>query len=66
MDLNGLPYGSYVSKDILANLYDLMKKDPEFKKADYLENIFKASEINGGLYELIPAFSALHRSGQNR
>lgn len=58
MDLNGLPYGSYVSKGILADLYRFMEDDPEFKKEDYLENVFKASEIDGGLYELIPVFSA--------
>ena len=33
-----------------------MDNDSSFNKADYLENIFKAYEMNGKLYSLVPSF----------
>lgn len=50
--LSGLPVGKYVSKNLLANFYDLMKNDSEFKKDNYFQNIWKSLEINGGLYSM--------------
>lgn len=48
---------SYISKGLLANLYDFMKTDPDFDRSDYLENYFKAHEVGGKLYEIAPTFN---------
>lgn len=48
---------SYISKGLLADLYDFMDSDPDFDRGDYLENYFKAHEVNGKLYEIAPEFS---------
>ena len=48
---------SYISKGLLANLYDFMDSDPDFDRSDYLENYFKAYEVGGKLYEIAPTFT---------
>lgn len=48
---------SYISKGLLANLYDFMNGDPDFNRSDYLENYFKAYEVGGKLYEIAPTFN---------
>ena len=52
-----LPVESYAEKGLLADYYDFIDNDPEMCREDFLENIFKACEINGGLYENITSFS---------
>ncbi|MBD5145531.1 MAG: extracellular solute-binding protein [Ruminococcus sp.] len=52
----GLPMESYAEKGLLADFYDFIDNDPEMSREDFLENIFKACEINGGLYENITYF----------
>ena len=54
-----LPYDSYVSKRLFTDLYALMDADPNFDRSLYLENIFKACEVDGKLYSLIPRFSLM-------
>jgi len=53
----GLPVDSYFSKGYLVDLYPYMD-DPELgiNRAEYMENIFKASEHDGKLYSLIASF----------
>ena len=55
---------SYISKGLLANLYDFMKNDPDFDRSDYLENYFKAYEVDGKLYEIVPAFDIITLFGK--
>ena len=52
-----LPIESYAEKGLLANYYDFIDSDPEMSREDFLENVFKAYEINGGLYQDIASFS---------
>ncbi len=52
-----MPVESYVSKGLLADLYDLMDSDADFNREDYLQNIFSAYETDGKLYEAVPGFS---------
>lgn len=52
-----LPIESYAEKGLLANYYDFIDSDPEMCRKDFLENIFKAYEINGGLYQNISGFN---------
>jgi ABC-type glycerol-3-phosphate transport system substrate-binding protein len=41
-------------KGLIADLNLLMDSDPEFDRADYFENIFKANEQGGKLYSITP------------
>ncbi|MDE5993203.1 MAG: extracellular solute-binding protein [Oscillospiraceae bacterium] len=59
-----IPADSYISKGLLANLYDFMKNDPDFDRSDYLENYFKAYEVGGKLYEIVPVFDIITLFGK--
>ncbi|EGL19015.1 MULTISPECIES: extracellular solute-binding protein [unclassified Paenibacillus] len=48
MDL--LPIGNYVNKKLLANMSEMMDKDPTFKKDQYFTNILDNVKLNGGIY----------------
>lgn len=52
-----MPVDSYISKGLLADLYEFMDKDETVNRSDYLESVLTAYETNGGLYELVPGFS---------
>ncbi|MDE6764465.1 MAG: extracellular solute-binding protein [Oscillospiraceae bacterium] len=52
-----MPVDSYISKGLLADLYEFMDKDETIDRSDCLESVLKAYETNGGLYELVPGFS---------
>ncbi|MGI6335570.1 MAG: extracellular solute-binding protein [Eubacteriales bacterium] len=54
---SNMPYASYVSKGLLADLYPFFEKDEEFNKSDFLENIFTSLETNGKLYSFTPGFN---------
>jgi ABC-type glycerol-3-phosphate transport system substrate-binding protein len=41
-------------KGLIADLNLLMDSDPEFNRADYFDNIFKANEKGGKLYSITP------------
>lgn len=49
-------FHSLASKGMFADLNELMKEDKDFKRGDYLENIFEAGSTNGKLYRLISFF----------
>jgi len=52
MDTSGLSLGVYANKGAVIDLHEMMKKDNEFKTSDYFDGLWKATEINGGLYAL--------------
>ncbi|MBR5312886.1 MAG: carbohydrate ABC transporter substrate-binding protein [Clostridia bacterium] len=53
-----LPAESYFQKGLFADLYSFMD-DPEIgvSRADYLENVLKACEVDGKLYSMILSFT---------
>ena len=57
-------YDSYVSKGLFTDLYKLMDADESFNRADYLENVFKAYEVDGKLYSLVPTFNIMTFAGK--
>lgn len=57
ISVGSLPVGSYTNKGLFADLYELMEKDSEFNRSDYLENVFQAYEKDGKLYSLAPSFN---------
>ncbi|NLL77946.1 MAG: extracellular solute-binding protein [Clostridiales bacterium] len=54
---NNLPTESYISKGLFEDLYTYIDKDEELNRADYFQNVLKAYETNGKLYQLVPSFS---------
>ncbi|MBB6215387.1 ABC-type glycerol-3-phosphate transport system substrate-binding protein [Anaerosolibacter carboniphilus] len=53
----GLPYENYISKNILANLSEMMIGDKNFDTSEYYTNIFDALKYNGDLYVLPTDFT---------
>ncbi len=51
-----LPVANYASKGLLVDFYELMDKDETINREDYAENVFRAYETNGKLYELPTMF----------
>lgn len=56
VDLGSLNINSYVNKGILADIDELMAKDPEISGNKYLTNVFDAFAINGKHYILPYSF----------
>lgn len=56
IDLRSGNYTLYANKGVLEDLYPYMEKSG-LKKADYLENVLAAYEVDGKLYAVISAFS---------
>lgn len=54
---SSIPFDSYVAKGLFADLYPLMEKDPSINTENFFENILKAFEHNGKLYEIAPTFT---------
>lgn len=59
-----LPFSSYVSKGLIADLGPIMEKDESFNRADYLENVFDAFSVGGKLYRIAPSFSIVTKSAK--
>lgn len=56
--LNGsMPIDSYISKGILADIYQFIDKDENIKKEDYLQNVLDAYSSGGKLYGIVPSFT---------
>ncbi len=46
-------------RGLLENLYPYIDSDPELARSDFIPGIINSLEINGGLYEVVPAFSVV-------
>ena len=57
LDVTNLPFNRYAAKDLLIDLYDLIDSDPQFSRSDFMENVLRTTEINGGLYRIFPFYS---------
>lgn len=53
---NDIPMESYINKGLVANVDDLIAKDEELSKNEYLQNAWDAYRVNGKLYYVIPSF----------
>jgi ABC-type glycerol-3-phosphate transport system substrate-binding protein len=51
-----MPYGNYVRKGMLADLYPFIDNDLYYSREDFLKPILKAFETDGKLYSIAPAF----------
>lgn len=54
---NSMPYDSYVSKGLFADLYELLDADPAYAREDFMPNILTAGEKDGKLYSMATAFN---------
>lgn len=53
---NEISISNFASKGILEDLYPYIDSDPQLSREDFYDNILKAAEIDGCLYEFIPRF----------
>jgi len=56
LDVSSLPLQRYAAIGLLEDLYPFLDADPELGRGDLIESILKATEINGAIYRLFPAF----------
>ncbi|MGN1305946.1 MAG: ABC transporter substrate-binding protein [Oscillospiraceae bacterium] len=61
---SSLPFNSYVSKGLIADLGSMMEKDESFNRGDYLENVLEAFSVGGKLYRIAPSFSIVTKSAK--
>jgi hypothetical protein len=62
---NGMPVGSYASKGLFADIYELIDADPDMKRDDYLQNILKTLESEDGkLYAAAASFQVVTLAGK--
>lgn len=54
---SNMPFNSYVSKGLIADLNDFMEKDESFSRDDYLENVLEALSVGGKLYRIASYFN---------
>lgn len=53
---NTVPVENYISKGLFADIYEFIDDDPELNRTDFLENVLKAYEVDGRLYQVVPMF----------
>lgn len=53
---SNIPFESYVSKGLIADLNGFFEKDETIKREDYLENVLEAFSMDGKLYRIAPSF----------
>lgn len=64
VDSYGMSVENYVSKGLLANIDELIAKDPELSQTEFLDNVFEAARVNGKLYEILPSFYVMTYVGK--
>lgn len=57
LDVSGLPIKQYVAKGLLEDLYPFIDADSDFGREDFIESVFTAMEMDGGLYQISPSFN---------
>lgn len=55
-DVTFMPYRTYATAGLFADLYLFLDSDPDYSRSDFVEGVFKAAEINGCLYQVFPTF----------
>ncbi|MGO4548508.1 ABC transporter substrate-binding protein [Paenibacillus sp. 2TAB23] len=56
IEMDQLPSDDYVKKKMLANLGEIIDRDPDFKKEQYFTNVLNGMQVNGGMYGLPVGF----------
>lgn len=53
---SGMTMDSYINKGLIADVDELIAKDEELSKNEYLQNIWDAYRVNGKMYYVVPSF----------
>lgn len=56
IQMDQLPSGDYIKKKLLANIGDMIDKDPSFMKEQYFSNVLDGIKVNGGIYGMPMGF----------
>ncbi|WP_028609342.1 ABC transporter substrate-binding protein [Paenibacillus harenae] len=56
IEMDQLPSGDYVAKQLLVNMSELIENDPSFKKEQYFTNVLDGITENGGIYGMPMSF----------
>ena len=56
LDVSQLPFKQYVARNLLVDLYPLIDSDPTINRSDLMESVFRAAEMDGGLYRIFSNF----------
>ena len=57
LDTSNMPIRQYGAKGILEDLWPMIDSDPDISRDDLMENVFKAAEQDGKLYQVFSSFS---------
>lgn len=63
LSLSELPYEQLAAKGLLEDLYPYLDADEKLSRDDIMENVLRATEVNGGLYEISSSFSVISLLG---
>jgi ABC-type glycerol-3-phosphate transport system substrate-binding protein len=58
-----LPFYDLAAKGVFVDLYTFIDADPDISRDDLVESVFKAHEVNGGLYSIFDSFGLWTFSG---
>lgn len=56
MTTSDVPYESYISKGIFADMYPMLDNEKDMSRSDFLPNILSAFETNGKLFRIPDSF----------
>ena len=59
-----MPVDSYIAKGLFVDLYGYIDADAELTRGDFMPNFLSALEVNGRLYEAVPAFTVRTLAGK--
>ena len=57
LNVSGLPIQQYGAKGLLEDLWPFIEQDPDLGRDAIMENVFKAAELDGKLYQVFSTFS---------
>ena len=63
LSLEELPYVQLAAKGLLEDLYPYLDADKELSRDIFFDNILKALEVNGGLYQVSSGFTIVSAMG---
>lgn len=61
---SGLSVDNYAAKGLLADIGQMIEKDEELSKTEFMTNVFEAYSMNGKLHYVIPGFRAITMVGK--
>ena len=64
--MSDLPYEQLAAKGLLEDLYPFLDADSELGREDIMDNVLRASEINGGLYQIASQFNVMSLIGSSK